>query len=74
MSYHKRDSSRSYFVVRREGNSLIRVVAGERFRTEKKAEKEARELNKAYKGSNIKFMVRKGGWREVRKSCPSENL
>jgi hypothetical protein len=52
--------------VRRKGNSIIRVVAGERFRTKKKAEKEAREWNKAYKGSNIKFMVREEGWRRKR--------
>jgi len=49
--------------VRRKGNSPIRVIAGERFRTKKKAEKEARDLNKSYKGSDVKFMVRKEGWR-----------
>jgi hypothetical protein len=47
-------SSQSYLVVRRKGNSPIRIVAGERFRTKKKAEKEAREWNKAYKGSDVK--------------------
>jgi hypothetical protein len=62
LSYHKRGSP-SYLVVRRKGNSPIRVVAGERFRTKKKAEKEARSWNRAYKGSGIKFMVRKEGWR-----------
>lgn len=66
MSYHRRDSSRSYLVVRRKGNSPIRVVAGERFRTKNKAEKEARELNKAYKGSDVKFMVREKDWRRKR--------
>ena len=62
MSYHKRGSS-GYLVVRRKGNSPIRVVAGEHFRIKKKAEKEAREWNKAYKGSDVKFMVREEGWR-----------
>ena len=63
MSYQKRGSSRPYLIARRKGNSPIRIVAGERFRTKKKAEKEARELNKAYKSSDVKFMVRKEGWR-----------
>lgn len=62
MSYHKRGSS-SYVLARRKGNEPIRVVAGERYRTKKKAEKEARSWNKAYEGTNIKFMVRKEGWR-----------
>jgi hypothetical protein len=66
LSYHRRGSSKPYLVVRRRGNSIIRVVAGERFRTKKKAEKEARSWNKAYKGSDIKFMVRKEGWRRKR--------
>lgn len=66
MSYHRRGSSRSYLVVRRKGNSPIRVVAGERFRTKKKAMKEAGEWNKACKGSDVKFMVRKEGWRRKR--------
>jgi hypothetical protein len=66
MSYHKRGSSRPYLVVRRKGNSIIRVVAGERYRTKKKALKEARWWNKAYKGSDVKFMVRKQGWRRKR--------
>ena len=63
MSYHKRGSSSSYLIVRRKGNSPIRVVAGERFRTKRKAEKEAREWNKAYSGSDVKFMVRRENWR-----------
>ncbi|MGD0979449.1 MAG: hypothetical protein ABR962_09955 [Candidatus Bathyarchaeia archaeon] len=66
MSYHRRGSSRSYIIVKKKGNSPIRVVAGERFRTKTKAEKEARELNKAYKGSDVKFMVRKKDWRRKR--------
>jgi hypothetical protein len=50
----------------KKGIGPIRVVAGERFRTKKKAEKEAREWNKAYKRSDVKFLVRKGGWRRKR--------
>jgi hypothetical protein len=42
------------------------VVAGERFRTKRKAEKEAGEWNKAYEGSGIEFLVRKEGWRRKR--------
>jgi len=63
MSYHRHSSS-SYLIVRRKGNSPIRVVAGERFRTKKKAEKEAGEWNKAYKGSDVQFMVRQKDWRK----------
>ena len=69
MTYHRRPSPKKWLVVRRKGTSPIRVVAGERFRTKKKAEKEARELNKSYKGSDVKFMVREEGWR--RKRCYS---
>ncbi|MGA2308480.1 MAG: hypothetical protein ABSG57_02890 [Candidatus Bathyarchaeia archaeon] len=66
MGYQRRPDPKKWLVVRRKGKSPIRVVAGERFRTKKKAEKEARELNKAYKGSDVKFMVRKKGWRRKR--------
>jgi hypothetical protein len=66
MSYHRRGSLKPYLIVRRIGNSPIRVVAGERFRTKKKAEKEARAWNKAYRGSDVKFMVRMEGWRRKR--------
>jgi hypothetical protein len=65
MSYHRRGSSKNYLIVRRKGNSPIRVVGGERFRT-KKAEKEAREWNKAYKNSDVKFIVREKDWRRKR--------
>jgi len=65
LGYHGRGSSK-YVLVRRKGNSPISVVAGERFRTKKKAEKEARERNKAYRGSDVKFMVREKDWRRKR--------
>jgi hypothetical protein len=52
--------------VRRKGKSPITVVAGEHYRTKKRAEKEARKFNKVYKGSGITFMVRKEGWRRKR--------
>ena len=66
LSYRRRPSPKKWLVVRRKGISPIRVVSGERFRTKKKAEKEAGEWNKAYKGSDVKFMVRKEGWRRKR--------
>lgn len=65
MSYNRKPE-RKWLVVRRKGVSPIRVVAGERFRTKTKAEKEAKEWNKAYKGSSVKFMVRHEGWRRKR--------
>lgn len=52
-----------WLVVRRKGRSPIRTIAGERYKTKKKAEKEAREWNKAYEGSDVEFLVRKEGWR-----------
>jgi hypothetical protein len=42
------------------------VVAGTHFPTIKRAEKEASELNKAYRGTDIKFVVRKEGWNKKR--------
>jgi hypothetical protein len=60
MSYKK------WLVVRRKGNEPIRVVAGERFRTKRKAEREARAWNRAYEGSGIEFSVRPQGWRRKR--------
>jgi hypothetical protein len=66
VSYQKHSSPKPWLVVRRKGNSIIRVVSGERYRTKKKALKEARDWNKAYKGSDVKFMVRKEGWRRKR--------
>ncbi len=66
MSYHKRGSSSSYLIVRKKGNSPICVVGGERFRTKRKAEREARAWNKAYRGSDVKFMVREKDWRRKR--------
>jgi len=65
LSYHRKPE-RKWLVVRRKGTEPIRVVAGERYRTKKKALKEAREWNKAYKGSDVKFMVREEGWRRKR--------
>ncbi|HUW48849.1 MAG TPA: hypothetical protein VMW36_08940 [Patescibacteria group bacterium] len=62
MSYREKPS-KPWLVVRRKGKSPIRVVAGERYKTKRKAEKEAGEWNKAYKSSDVKFMVRKEGWR-----------
>jgi len=65
LSYQRRPS-KPWLVVRRKGVSPIMVVAGERFRTKKKAEKEANEWNKAYEGSGIEFLVRREGWRRKR--------
>jgi len=63
LSYHRRPDPKKWLVVRRKGKSPIRVVAGERYRTKKKALKEARDWNKAYKGSDVRFMLRRQGWR-----------
>jgi hypothetical protein len=71
LSYQKRPS-KPWLVVRRKGVSPIRVVGGERFRTKKKAEKEARTWNRAYEGSGVTFLVRKEGWR--RKTLALMNL
>jgi hypothetical protein len=63
LSYQKRGSSKPYLVVRRKGNGLVHTVPFERYRTKKRAEKEARTFNRACKGTDIHFGVRKEGWR-----------
>jgi hypothetical protein len=63
VSYQRRPPPKPWLVVRRKGNQPIRVVAGEHHRTKELAEKEAERLNKAYRGSDVKFMVREEGWR-----------
>jgi len=65
LSYQRRPS-KPWRVVRKQGRFPVRVVAGERFRTKKKAEEEAGEWNKAYEGNGIDFLVRKEGWRRKR--------
>ena len=37
------------------------VVAGERYKSKRRAEKEAEEWNRAYEGSGKEFLVRKEG-------------
>jgi hypothetical protein len=59
-SYRKK-LSKPWLIVRRRGNNPIQVVAGERYRTKKRAEKEARSWNKAYEGSDVQFMRRREG-------------
>lgn len=50
-------------MVRKQNRLPVRVVGGERFRTKRKAEKEADEWNRAFKPRrDIKFVVRKEGW------------
>jgi hypothetical protein len=56
----------NYVVARKQGIYPVRVVAGTHFPTIKRAEKEASELNKAYRGTDIKFVVRKEGWNKKR--------
>jgi hypothetical protein len=65
MSYHKK-ASKKYVVVRKQGKSPVRVVAGMHFRLKKRAQKEANSLNRDYKGSGIRFVVRKEGWNRKR--------
>jgi len=65
LSYHKRGSS-GYLVARRKGNSPVQVVAGTHYPSKKRAQKKADELNRAYEGSDVKFMVREEGWNRKR--------
>jgi hypothetical protein len=53
-------------VARKQGLSPVHVVAGTHFPTMERAQKEAKELNKAYRGTEIKFVVRKEGWNRKR--------
>jgi hypothetical protein len=65
MSYRKQGEPK-YLIATRKGNSPIHVVAGRRFRLKKRAEEYADQLNRAYEGSDVKFMVREIGWRRKR--------
>jgi hypothetical protein len=62
MSY-RRYLEPKYLIATRKGNHPIQVVSGRRFRLKKRAEEYAEQLNKAYEGSDRKFMVREEGWR-----------
>jgi|SRR5208337_1610429 len=48
-----------WVVVRKQGNHPVRAVAGTHFRLKKRAQKEANSLNKNFKDTNVKFVVRK---------------
>jgi hypothetical protein len=56
LSYH-RYLEPKYFIATRKGNHPIEVVSGRRFRLKKRAEEYADKLNRAYEGSDRKFMV-----------------
>jgi hypothetical protein len=62
--YDVRVRGKPWLVVRRKGKSPISVVAGAHFKTREEAEKEVDTLNKNYKGSDIKFLIRPEGWRD----------
>jgi hypothetical protein len=64
--YDARVRGKPWLVVRRKGHNPITVVAGAHFKTKEQAEKEADDLNKGYKGSDVKFMAREQGWRDRR--------
>jgi tRNA A37 methylthiotransferase MiaB len=65
MSY-RRYHEPKYLIARRKGNHPLQVVSGRRFRLKKRAEEYADQLNKAYEGSDVKFIVREVGWRRKR--------
>jgi hypothetical protein len=47
-----------YLIARRKGNAPMQGT-NMRFRSKSKADREAKEWNKAYEGTDIKFFVRK---------------
>jgi hypothetical protein len=56
-----------YVVVRKQGISPVRVVAGTHFRLKKRAQKEASRLNRQFKDrKDIRFEVRREGWNQKR--------
>jgi hypothetical protein len=64
---YQRHSSKPWLVVRKKGtNGLVHTVPQERYRTKKRAEKEARMFNRACKGTDVHFSVRKEEWRKKR--------
>ena len=63
----KRFSLKKWLVVRRKENNPIRVVAGENVLGQRReSRKKTDELNRAYRGSDVKFMVRERDWRRKR--------
>ena len=64
MSYHLKARPK-WLIARRKGTSPI-TTTNLRFRTKKRAQKEANELDRVYKDSDVKFMVREKGWRRKR--------
>jgi hypothetical protein len=57
MSYQKRPS-KPWLVIRKQGTSPVRVVSGQRFKTKKKAQREADDLSKLFEGRpEVKFDV-----------------
>ena len=56
MTYSHNWLKRKWLIAKRKGKSPIRV-AHLRFRTKKRAQKKVSELNKAYKGSDTRFLV-----------------
>ncbi|MGA2308946.1 MAG: hypothetical protein ABSG57_05295 [Candidatus Bathyarchaeia archaeon] len=62
-----RKTPKPWLVVRKQGNKPVKVIAGMHFRLKKRAQKEARALNRAYEPrKDIKFVVRKEGWNRKR--------
>ena len=59
-TYSARWLKKKWLVVERKGKSPIRVTHL-RYSTKKEAKKKARNLNKDYKGSGTKFLLRKKG-------------
>jgi hypothetical protein len=64
MSYQQKPKPK-WLIAERKGNHPIRVTHL-RFRTKKKAEKMAQNLNKQCVGSDLRFLVRTQGWRRKR--------
>ena len=63
---NSRHGSSNFVVARKQGILPVHVVAGTHFPTLERAMKEAKKLNKIYRLTEIKFVVRKEGWNRKR--------
>ena len=73
MSYHKRGSSIKLSLSLEEKAIALSVLLGENVTGQrKKAERKTRDWNKAYKGSDLKFMVREEGLEKKTPGIPKD--
>jgi hypothetical protein len=64
MTYSHKWLQKKWLIAKKKGKYPI-TVTSLRFRTKKQAQKKASSLNRQMKGSDVRFLVRKKGWRNA---------